>query len=290
MNSDPARFCQFLYRQCQSLGVQFRFNTTATSVQRAENTDGFRSVTLESSTPSPTSEIIPCSALVIAGGPWSANIFNNMFPQATVKLRMNTTWSAGNHVRVHNPHPEIPNEYANSIQIFFNNVLPDSNTMDITSFSDGSLYLGGWGAVPELLPEYADNVKPQEAEIDSLLNMARHYLSLEPNETMEAFDIGRCYRPLAVPNRPIITKVKWSLLGYAMDSPKKASIYPVDRLGPRPAVLGGLYINTGHNSDGVTLGPGSGKVMSELLLGQNPSVSVSALDIESWPVSYESAS
>lgn len=52
-------------------------------------------------------------------------------------------------------------------------------------------------------------------------------------------------------------------------------------LGPKRSVLGGLYINTGHNSDGVTLGPGSGKVMSELLLGQKPSVSVSAFDIES---------
>lgn len=68
------------------------------------------------------------------------------------------------------------------------------------------------GAIPQLLPEYADNVKPQQAEIDSLLKMARQYLSFKPNEVLEAFDIARCYRPLAIPNRPIITKVKWSLL------------------------------------------------------------------------------
>ena len=72
MNSDPARFCQFLYRQCQELGVQFRFNSTATSAQQADKTEGFQSVTIESSTPSLTSEVILCKALVIAGGPWSA--------------------------------------------------------------------------------------------------------------------------------------------------------------------------------------------------------------------------
>lgn len=281
MNSDPARFCQFLYRQCQELGVQFRFNFTATSIQQADDTEGFQSVTIESSTPSLTSEVIPCKALVIAGGPWSANIFSSLFPEAIVKLRMNTTWSAGNHVRVRNPCPGIPNEHANSTQVFLNNVLPDSSTMDITSFLDGSLYLGGWSAVPEPLPEYADNVKPQQAEIDSILKMARQYLSLEPNELLEAFDIGRCYRPLAVPDRPIITRVKWSLLRTPKKPQNTAPPHSMAQLAPKSAVLGGLYINTGHNSDGVTLGPGSGKVMSELLLGQNPSVPVSAFDIKS---------
>ncbi|KAJ5113059.1 hypothetical protein N7456_001593 [Penicillium angulare] len=282
---DLARFCQFLYKQCQDLGVQFLFDYTVTSVQQADSKEGFRSVTVESSTPCPTSKVrvIPCNALVIAGGPWSPKIFSSLFPKATVELRMNTTWSAGNHVRVRNPCPEIPYEYANSTQVFLNNVLPDSNTLDITSYLDGSLYSGGWGAIPQPLPEYADNVKPQQAEIDSLLKMARQHLSLKPNEVLETVDIGRCYRPRAVPDRPIITRVKWSLLGYPKGSQKTTPPYSVDQVPvePKTAVLGGLYINTGHNSDGVTLGPGSGKVMSELLLGQKPSVSVSALDIES---------
>lgn len=48
----------------------------------------------------------------------------------------------------------------------------------------------GWGAIPERLPEYADNVKPQQVEIDALLNMARQYLRLEPDDVLEAFDEG----------------------------------------------------------------------------------------------------
>lgn len=135
MNSDPARFCQFLYRQCQELGVQFRFNSTATSFQQADNTEDFQIVTIESRTPSLTSVVIPCKALVIAGGPWSANIFSSLFPDAIVKLRMNTTWSAGNHVRVRNPCPEIPNEHANSTQVFLNNVYNSHNTVILHYFA-----------------------------------------------------------------------------------------------------------------------------------------------------------
>ena len=141
--------------------------------------------------------------------------------------------------------------------------------------------MGGWGAILELLPECADYVKLQQADIDSLFNLARQYLSLNSDEILEVFDIGRCYRPLAVPNRPIITRVEWSLLGCPNDPLNTAPSCSIDRKGRKSSVVGGLYINTGHNSDGVTLGPGSGKVMSELLLGKKPSVSVSAFDIES---------
>jgi len=47
-----------------------------------------------------------------------------------------------------------------------------------------------------------------------------------------------------------------------------------DRFGP-----GGLFLNTAHFDDGVTLSLGSGKVMSELLLGLPPSVDISGLGL-----------
>lgn len=34
-----------------------------------------------------------------------------------------------------------------------------------------------------------------------------------PEEELEMFGVGRCYRPLAEPNHPFITKVTWELLG-----------------------------------------------------------------------------
>ncbi|KAI7977496.1 hypothetical protein EIK77_000446 [Talaromyces pinophilus] len=101
--------------------------------------------------------------------------FSSLFPDAKVRLHMNTAWAAGNHVRVRSSRWAIPNCH-HSTQVFLNNVLPDSKTMDITSFSDGSLYLGGWGAVPQPLPDSADKVKPQQEEIDTMVELFLYQL------------------------------------------------------------------------------------------------------------------
>lgn len=69
---------------------------------------------------------------------------------------------------------------------------------------------------------------------------------------LEVFDEGRCYRPRAIPDRPIVIRAKWSLLGDLKDSQMIASSCSKFPAGPKPAVLSGLYINTGHNSAGVT--------------------------------------
>lgn len=190
---------------------------------------------------------------------------------------MNTTWAAGNHVRVRSSRWAIPNSH-NSTQVFLNNVLPDSKTMDITSFSDSSLYLGGWGAVPQPLPGSVDRVNQQQEEIEAMVELARQYLHLESDEELDMFEAGRSYRPRASPNRQIITKVHWSLLG-SLGNIQGDKPYYGSQLEHKSLVESGLYIDTGHDSDGITLALGSGKVMSELLLGRTPSVPVSAFDL-----------
>lgn len=259
--------------------MQFRSNSIVHSVRRAERSESFDHITINTKVSLiRTTEMIPCKALVIAAGPWSSSVFSNLFPDAQVKLHMNTTWAAGNHVRVRSSRWTSPDSH-DSTQVFLNNVLPDSKTMDITSFTDGSLNLGGWGAVPQPLPGSAYKVKPQQEEINTMVELARQYLHLELDDDLETFEAGRCYRPRASPNRPIITKVHWSLLenpgNIQGDKP-----YCGSDLKQKTLVDGGLYINTGHGSDGITLALGSGKVMSELLLGRTPSVPVSAFDLK----------
>jgi hypothetical protein len=89
----------------------------------------------------------------------------------------------------------------------FPTVLARKCFWDITSFSDGPLYLGGWDAVPYPLPEGADEVNPQQDEIDAMVELARQYPHFEPVDDLEIFDAGRCYRPRASPKRPILAKV-----------------------------------------------------------------------------------
>lgn len=149
-------------------------------------------------------------------------------------------------------------------QVFLDNVMPAGKKLDITSWVGGKLYVGGWGAVPEAVPDLAADVLPQMKEIQDMLNVTKGFLNLGIEKEIKLHSADRCYRPLTQYNRPIITKVPWSQLGFR---------------STRNSPCGGVYINTGHNSDGMTLGPGSGKVMSELLLGQPTSVSISALDL-----------
>lgn len=108
-------------------------------------------------------------------------------------------------------------------------------------------------------------------------------MNVESEEELEILDVGRCYQPLATPNRPIITQVDWKLLGIA----SAAATVPApdfraqsldrhhgDSQSVQSPSVGGLFVNTAHFGDGVTLSLGSGKVMSELLLGLQPSVDV----------------
>ena len=73
---------------------------------------------------------------------------------------------------------------------------------------------------------------------------------------MEVLKEGRAYRPCLDHERPIIARIPLhELLGVTRQ----------DGIEGREVEGGGVYLNVGHGRDGITLGPGSGKVMSELI-------------------------
>ena len=74
---------------------------------------------------------------------------------------MNSTTSAGNHFRIRTPNWKPEDDQRGSQQVFFQSEVPDRQGLDITSFPGGELYVGGWGAVPEELPELAEDVHAQ---------------------------------------------------------------------------------------------------------------------------------
>ena len=201
---------------------------------------------------------------------------------------MNSTASAGNHFRVRTPNWESKylNDGKGSEQVFLQNDIPGGQGLDITSFSGGDLYVGGWGAIPEELPEFAESVKAQPTEIQNMVTLAKQYLQVDQEKELEIFDVGRCYRPLAMPNHPIITKVDWNLLAISKSEARgvffqNSPEFRSERLSRCCSLtVGGLFLNTAHFSDGVTLSLGSGKVMSELLLGVKPSIDLSGLGLE----------
>jgi glycine/D-amino acid oxidase-like deaminating enzyme len=249
--------------------VKFAFNSNVTAVEADTLKERFLSATIEHIGSNGAPYKIPCHSIVIAAGPWSGRVFDRLFPGAKVKIPMKPMAAAGHHLLVKTPRWK-PFENEQVTQVFLNNVVPGGNRLDITSFVDGTLYIGGWGAIPEPVPELADSVRPQPTEIKAMIDVAKLHLNLRPDEDLEIIYAGRCYRPRAHPNKPIIAKVEWDSLGYS----GSLATFPSKKLP-----MAGLYINTAHHSDGVTLGPGSGKVMSELLMGRETSVDISGLGL-----------
>ncbi|OJD24453.1 hypothetical protein ACJ73_04189 [Blastomyces percursus] len=278
---NPSKDCRHWPKPpMQLICIRFLLNSAVTSVQSDDARQTFTGVTVQTRDETHTTHTIPCRAIVIAAGPWSNRVFSQLFPAGHINLRMDGTNSAGNYVLVRNPRWTPADDENGVTQVLLNNLDNGPNRLDITSFLGGYLYIGGWGANPEHLPELAEDVQGQPDEIEAMLKTARQYLRLKANEELEIVKAGRCYQPLAAPDIPTITKVNWEMLG---DSKTKLeSDAPLNgSKQQRSPVIGGLYLNTGHGSDGITLGPGSGKVMSELLLGRTPSVSISNIGFES---------
>lgn len=249
-------------KRITELGVRIETGATATSIQRNSAGTAFSSVHIQTSGGS--TQQISADTVVIAAGPWSDRVFSTLFPNAQVKLAMDSKGAAGNHARIRSP--SGPGE--DSVQVYFTNVTPDGSRFDVTSFPNGDLYIGGWGAVAEDLPPLATQVLPQPAEIRKMIDATKEYVKVDKDKDLAYYDAGRCYRPFAVPNHPIITRVPSHLLFDKANANVAAS-----------TGLGGLYINTGHGSSGVALGTGSGKVLSELILGEPLSIDISGFGL-----------
>lgn len=271
--SDPKRFCPFLAERVAELGVEIELSANVTSVEMDHAKKEFSSVQIKRKGGS--THTIPCRTVVLAAGPWSKRVFDQLFPDAKISIPMNVTETAGNHFRVRIPgwKPESE-ENKKSVQVYYTNVTPDGSRFDVTSYANGDLYIGGWGAIPEEIPDLATSVHAQPEMVKAMIPATKRYVKVDPDKDLDYFDVGRCYRPTTTLGRPIITKVDWDLLSKTSSSevlPQSSSNVP--------NIVGGLFINTGHGSSGVSQGPGSGKVASDLVLGRTPSVDMSDLGL-----------
>src|SRR3546814_11732595 len=50
-----------------------------------------------------------------------------------------------------------------------------------------------------------------------------------------------------------------------------------------PTRLANLYLNTGHGTPGWTMGPGSGRILADLLSGRTPEIPLARLTIDRFP-------
>lgn len=260
---DPPKFCSFLQEECERLGVRFLINAEA--IQVCLEADGLSSVDIQvkSGSEDPETHRLSFRNLIISAGSWSPKLFSTLFPSARVGLRLADqqhvqTWlrfSDGADEDTRASGPVKPCE-----QVWLG-ALDEAVDLHVSSFATGELYAAGelervGGGTPPL-PEC---VRPSPDDIERLRSLVTSHVHLE-NRSMVG--CGRAFMPGVPQGRPIMAKVPWDLLSSDSGSSR------------HPESPNGIYLNFGHDLDGFTLSLGSGKVMAELIQGQEPSIDLS---------------
>lgn len=107
--------------------------------------------------------------------------------------------------------------------------------------------------------ELSEHLHPDPNGVTDLKSLALKYLQVENAADLELTGSGRAYMPRTSNHLPIVSKVAWDQLfpGHKMPVEHKTC---------------GVFLDVRQYLDGFTLGPGSGKVMSELIRGEESSV------------------
>lgn len=263
IGSNPADFCKFLKKHCEAMGVRILLDATVTDVRVKYGC--LKSVAI---THAETETIIGCRSLVIAAGPWSERVLSGLFPDSQVRIPSGKQPNSGNYIVLKAPRWDGSHDTRLCHQIYLEGFI--GHQVDISSRPDGTLYIGGSLSAQEALPETTTDVQPQVKYVCQMKRLVARVLDCSSDD-LEILEFGRAYRPCLEQERPIVAQVPLDeLLG--MTHPNLLDQRKVER--------GGVYLNVGHGRDGITLGPGSGKVMSELIEGyQSMSADISGLGI-----------
>lgn len=111
------------------------------------------------------------------------------------------------------------------------------------------------------LPPLATGAKAVEGSLDELKKIASALIKSEGD--LGVVRTGLCFRPVTNSGIPILGKVADEKLG----------------MSTRSGAEGGVFVAAGHGPWGISLSLGTGKVMSELMLGKDTSADIDALNI-----------
>lgn len=232
------------------MGVQILLDATITDV-------GVNHGCLESVTITRLGEFqtLECQSLVIAAGPWSEGVLNGLFPNSRVRIQSSKQTSSGNYIVVKVPSWDSHQDTRVCHQIYLEDLL--GCKADISSRPDGTLYICGSLSAEEELPGTSSDVEPQADHVYQMQRLVEMELGWSSGD-VEILEGGRAYRPCLEHGGPIVAHIPLDdLLGMTHRDPGEEG----------DVEQGGVFLNVGHGRDGITLGPGSGKVMSELIEG-----------------------
>jgi glycine/D-amino acid oxidase-like deaminating enzyme len=296
----PRSLCNFLLSECQSRGVQLHLSASPTSITTDPATSALTGLTY--TTPSSSQPAtLPCTTLIFTAGAWTPHLFHTLFPSSQLSLPIyplagysllarspryttpalldpsslsssSTTLATTAqprhkaHAIYASPTPRTPYSYAPEV---FARLGPDG---------DPELWIGGLNDPALDLPEKAQEVKGLVDE-EMVRDLRGTLVQLcgkggggaaegegTNEDDLEIVSEGLCFRPVSETGVPVVGRVREEELGAGVKT--------------EPEGRGGVFVASGHGPWGISLSLGTGKVISELVLGQELSADIGRLGVK----------
>jgi len=213
-----------------------------------------------------------CDDLVFAAGTQTPQLIRELFPGFS--RNFHETNNSGNWIIVKST-ATFPNQ--TRAEVILDDVV--NHQLEFVGREDQAtgdfvIWVCGLNNEGSELGKIDDRAEPDEDAINLLCKYASQFLwngECAQEDSLEVLEKGRTYRPTIDRELPILTSAsRRDLCGSRIS--KEQSLY-----GQGDYAKSGVWICTGHGRYGITLGLGSGKLMSQLILGETPDLDVAAL-------------
>ena len=212
---------------------------------------------------------ISCDNLVLAAGAWTPRLYKKLFPSSDANFCPET--NSGNWLVVKSPAKPLIH---NRCEVIFDDYV--EHQLEFVGRNDGTIWISGLNNAVKCLKEVKGSDTPDEDAISRLLGYARRFLHASETEKGDDLDViatGRTYRPTIDRELPIIARVDPKILCPVKQSDGNGRVADTD--GP----VGCVFVCSGHGRYGITLAMGSGRLMSQIIMGDPTDLDVSKLGL-----------
>ncbi|KAI4689369.1 uncharacterized protein J4E88_002721 [Alternaria novae-zelandiae] len=259
---NPVGLGKWLERACIDMNVRIETSTKVTAVELDERNRATAVIVIREDS---SSVRIPCDNFVLAGGPWTPMIYKTLFPSSPIHIDSAT--EAGDWIVFRNQNPVAKNSVA---FVGLNDIVGEK--LEFAGRNDGTIWVCGAKDLKGTLPPLGSRGLPDAARIAELTGHAYRFLRVhnagDPDafEELEVVALGRAFRPVTLSGRPMMALVEPDKLS------RHNGHHPDERRG-------NVFLCWGHGSWGLTLGPGTGKLMSQMILGEPTDLDLSPFQI-----------
>lgn len=247
----PVALGLWLYKQRLALGIEFRMNSQAVSVRHSVDN---RLQALSLMDKNREQSTLISDNLGLAAGPCIPAVFKALFPHALIKLQ--AVLDAGDWIISENTEPRSAKPIA---AVYFEEIV--GKELEFACRNDPTVWVTGEHSPIGTLSKFGDAPEPDEKTLLKLLANATISLKHKQGDDSDSRIVkqGQSLRSETPSRLLVITAVPGCKLT------TRDTTFPSD--DPRPRV----FTNSGHGSHSITLGIGSGKAMSQFILGRNVS-------------------